>query len=197
MRTETWYGHKIRFIEINGEWYAILKDICDALKLRAKDVSQRIDPDMLERVNVPSNANIPSKYNSIENNPERLNIEIPVCVFDGICEKYVLREYQEDALKNFIYYMKNKDFYQNKIMNNDLFFLNKNHLLFNVATGGGKTLLMACVILYLHNEYGYNNFLFLSHLNSINTKTKEIAAYNLRTNSELMKDLEGKTEIRN
>ena len=31
----------------------------------------------------------------------------------------------------------------------------------------------------------------------INTKTKEIAAYNLRTNSELMKDLEGKTEIRN
>lgn len=69
MRTETWYGHKIRFIEINGEWYAILKDICDALKLRAKDVSQRIDPGMLERVNVPSKANIPSKYNSIEHKP--------------------------------------------------------------------------------------------------------------------------------
>ena len=69
MRTETWYGHKIRFIEINGEWYAILKDICDALKLRAKDVSQRIDPGMLERVNVPSKATIPSKYNSIEHKP--------------------------------------------------------------------------------------------------------------------------------
>lgn len=50
MRTENWYGHEIRFIEIDGEWYAILKDICDALKLRAKDVSQRIDPNMLERV---------------------------------------------------------------------------------------------------------------------------------------------------
>ena len=77
MRTETWYGHKIRFIEINGEWYAILKDICDALKLRAKDVSQRIDPGMLERVNVPSKANIPSKYNSIEYKPVKsINAEV-------------------------------------------------------------------------------------------------------------------------
>lgn len=50
MRTENWCGYDIRFIEINGKWYAILKDICDALKLKAKDVSQRINPDMLERV---------------------------------------------------------------------------------------------------------------------------------------------------
>lgn len=50
MRTENWCGCDIRFIEINGEWYAILKDICDALRLRTKDISQRIDSDMLERV---------------------------------------------------------------------------------------------------------------------------------------------------
>ena len=50
MKIETWYGHEIRFVEINGKWYAILKDICDALKLRTNDVAQRIDPDMLERV---------------------------------------------------------------------------------------------------------------------------------------------------
>lgn len=50
MRTENWCGYDIRFVEINGEWWAILKDICDALGLRAKDVSQRINPDMLERV---------------------------------------------------------------------------------------------------------------------------------------------------
>ena len=50
MRTENWCGYDIRFVEINGEWWAILKDICDALKLRAKDLSQRISPDMLERV---------------------------------------------------------------------------------------------------------------------------------------------------
>ena len=52
MRTENWCGYDIRFVEINGEWYAILKDICDALHLRAKDVSQRLDPNMLERVRV-------------------------------------------------------------------------------------------------------------------------------------------------
>lgn len=50
MRTENWCGYNIRFIEHNGEWWAILKDICDALKLRTKDVSQRLHPDMMERV---------------------------------------------------------------------------------------------------------------------------------------------------
>lgn len=50
MRVESWCGYEIRFVEVNGEWYAILKDICDALHLRAKDVSQRLNPDMMERV---------------------------------------------------------------------------------------------------------------------------------------------------
>lgn len=52
MRTENWYGHEIRFIEINGEWYAILKDICDALKLRTDKIASRLYPEMLERVKV-------------------------------------------------------------------------------------------------------------------------------------------------
>lgn len=52
LRTENWCGYDIRFIEINGEWWAILKDICDALKLQTKDISQRLAPDMLERVRV-------------------------------------------------------------------------------------------------------------------------------------------------
>lgn len=52
MKVETWCGHNIRFIEINGEWWAILKDICDALNLRTAAVSQRLDPSMLERVPV-------------------------------------------------------------------------------------------------------------------------------------------------
>ena len=52
MRIETWCGHDIRFVEIDGEWYAILKDICDALDLRTDSVSQRLDPSMVERVRV-------------------------------------------------------------------------------------------------------------------------------------------------
>ena len=50
MRTENWCGHEIRFIEVNGEWYAILKDICDALRLRTDAIASRLDSDMLERV---------------------------------------------------------------------------------------------------------------------------------------------------
>lgn len=50
MRTENWCGYDIRFVEINGEWYAILKDICDALKLRTAAIAQRLSPHMLERV---------------------------------------------------------------------------------------------------------------------------------------------------
>lgn len=52
MRTENWCGNDIRFIEINGEWWAILKDICDALELRTAKVAERLDPNMLERVRV-------------------------------------------------------------------------------------------------------------------------------------------------
>lgn len=52
MKTEFWCGHEIRFIEQNGEWWAILKDICDALGLRAKKVSERLDPEMMIRVKV-------------------------------------------------------------------------------------------------------------------------------------------------
>ena len=50
MRIENWCGYDIRFIELDGEWYAILKDICDALHLRTDKIASRLDPSMLERV---------------------------------------------------------------------------------------------------------------------------------------------------
>lgn len=52
MRVENWCGFDIRFIEVNGEWWAILKDICDALCLRTDKVSQRLDSDMLIKTKV-------------------------------------------------------------------------------------------------------------------------------------------------
>jgi len=52
IKTENWCGYDIRFVEIDGEWWAILKDICDALKLKTFDVSRRLDPDFLTRVRV-------------------------------------------------------------------------------------------------------------------------------------------------
>lgn len=59
IKTESWCGHEIRFIEQNGEWWAILKDICDALDLRTAKVAERLDPEMLIRVPVP--VEVPSK----------------------------------------------------------------------------------------------------------------------------------------
>lgn len=60
MRTENWCGHDIRFVEHEGEWWAILKDICDALDLQVGKVSQRLDADMQMRV--PVQVEVPSKH---------------------------------------------------------------------------------------------------------------------------------------
>ena len=55
LKIENWCGHDIRFVEINGEWWAILKDICDALNLRTAKIAERLEPSMLERVVVEAN----------------------------------------------------------------------------------------------------------------------------------------------
>lgn len=60
IRVESWCGYDIRFVDVNGEWYAILKDICDALELKTFKVSQRLSPDMLIRVRVDV-CDIPSR----------------------------------------------------------------------------------------------------------------------------------------
>lgn len=59
-KIENWCGYEIRFIEQNGEWWAILKDICDALHLRTDKVANRLDPEMLIRVPVEASDH-PSK----------------------------------------------------------------------------------------------------------------------------------------
>lgn len=42
MRTETWNGCDIRFVEHQGEWWAVLADICHALDLKPKRVKERL-----------------------------------------------------------------------------------------------------------------------------------------------------------
>lgn len=60
-RIEYWNGYGIRFVQHDGEWMAVLKDICDALGLKTFKVSQRLDPDMMCRVPVEVSI-IPSGY---------------------------------------------------------------------------------------------------------------------------------------
>ena len=59
-RVENWNGYDIRFVEYNGEWWAVLKDICDALMLKSWHVAERLSPDMMERVSIDS-SNLVSK----------------------------------------------------------------------------------------------------------------------------------------
>lgn len=60
MRVESWNGYDIRFVEHKGEWWAVLKDVCDALDLKSYKVSQRLDTSMLEKVRIET-CDIPSK----------------------------------------------------------------------------------------------------------------------------------------
>lgn len=87
-------------------------------------------------------------------------LKIPHYIKDNL--KYDLFYWQEDALKNFISYNVVKD-----IENPNTY----THLMFNMATGTGKTLLMASSILYYYKR-GYRRFLFFVNQNNIVDKTE-------------------------
>lgn len=84
---------------------------------------------------------------------------VPQYVFENL--KHQLRPYQKQALFNLNWTQRDAD--NNKY----------NHLMFNMATGSGKTDLMAAIVLYMYGEYGYRNFLFVSNTNAVVEKTKE------------------------
>jgi len=75
-----------------------------------------------------------------------------------------LRPYQEDCFKYFLTYMNPENEFDGKQA--------RPHLLFHMATGSGKTLIMAGAILYLY-EQGYRNFLFFVDSTNIVEKTKD------------------------
>ena len=76
MKVENWCGYDIRFVEINGEWWAILKDICDALKLQSKHVAERLDQSMLERVRVEASNTVSNDLRSRGDNKTRWMLAI-------------------------------------------------------------------------------------------------------------------------
>lgn len=49
IRLEEWNGYKIRFVFHNNEWMAVLKDVCDALGLIAKQVVRRLSGEVFFR----------------------------------------------------------------------------------------------------------------------------------------------------
>lgn len=87
-------------------------------------------------------------------------VTIPDSISKNI--KQPLRPYQEEALKNLIYYTD---------INKKYKAIKNKHLLFQMATGSGKTNIVASSILYLY-EQGYRDFIFFVNTTNIITKTK-------------------------
>lgn len=50
MKVENWNGYDIRFVEHNGEWWAVMVDLAVALNLRADKIRERLEDDYLIRV---------------------------------------------------------------------------------------------------------------------------------------------------
>ena len=74
--------------------------------------------------------------------------------------KYPLRPYQEEAIGRYLYYKTDK----NRAV--------PEQVLYNMATGSGKTLLMAAVILEKYKQ-GERNFIFFVNNDNILTKTRD------------------------
>lgn len=88
-------------------------------------------------------------------------IEIPPYIQENISSRFELRPYQISAFENFITYFEN-----------DKMCRKPTQTLFHMATGSGKTMIMAGLMLYLYKK-GYRNFLFFVNLSNIVNKTKD------------------------
>ena len=82
-------------------------------------------------------------------------------IVQNLNPKFELREYQKETLGRF-------DFYFNGYQKRQF----PAQLLFHMATGSGKTLIMAANILYLY-DLGYRNFIFFVNSTNIIEKTKD------------------------
>lgn len=80
--------------------------------------------------------------------------------------KYPLYDWQKIAVENFLL---NEKIRHAKIAKGEK--VPPNHLMFNMATGSGKTLVMAALILYYYKQ-GYRNFIFFVNQNAILGKTQ-------------------------
>lgn len=99
---------------------------------------------------------IEDAFKEIWNTPR----EIPLYITKNLAHE--LRPYQKQALEHFM-------FIQDQAGSNVL----ARHLLFQMATGSGKTTILASTILYLYQEQKYNNFLFFVNSDAIIRKTKD------------------------
>jgi len=85
---------------------------------------------------------------------------VPNYISDNLNPSRPLREYQKRAFQHFITHYESDQCPK------------PTQVLFHMATGSGKTLIMAGLMIYLYKK-GYRNFLFFVNLSNIVQKTKE------------------------
>jgi type III restriction enzyme len=104
-------------------------------------------------------------YQQLESELGKKNIKatsLPQIITKNLNPKFSFREYQKEAFQYFINYWQEN--FEGKP--------NKHQILFHMATGSGKTLMMAGLILYLYQQ-GYRNFLFFVNSTNIIDKTRD------------------------
>jgi len=87
--------------------------------------------------------------------------EVKSYIKNNLNQNFELRPYQIEAFGRFLYYMGNNKLCQKPAQ-----------LLFHMATGSGKTLIMAGAIIHLYLQ-GYRNFLFFVNSTNIINKTRD------------------------
>jgi len=89
-----------------------------------------------------------------------IKTDLPEFVTNNINKKFELRPYQKEAIANFIFHLEGE---RRK---------RPTQLLFHMATGSGKTIIMAAQILYLYQQ-GFRYFIFFVNSTNIIEKTKD------------------------
>jgi type III restriction enzyme len=109
---------------------------------------------------MPKNQRLSQEYDVLSK-MGYLKKDIHKFIEDNLNPRFKLRPYQIEAIARFIHYLEENPNRKRPTQ-----------LLFNMATGSGKTLLMAVNILYLYNK-GYRNFLFFVNSTNIIEKTRD------------------------
>lgn len=97
------------------------------------------------------------KYDNLSELHAMDEVKIPLYISENL--KHVLRPYQKEGLKRYLHFSKKNP-------------SRKEHVLFNMATGAGKTLMMAAFILEKYKQ-GERNFIFMVNRDNIITKTRD------------------------
>lgn len=111
------------------------------------------------------------------NGPDFYKKQVPGYIYSNLRKGFGQRPYQQEAFGRFVFFCKD---YPDRPKREPT------QLLYHMATGSGKTLIMAGLIIYLY-EMGYRNFLFFVNSTNIIDKTRD-NFFNITSSKYLFSD---------